>query len=107
MTKEYIREHSKIYGWNLGCLLTKYKEAINEVCMNFCMHNPNLLSDQKTLQVGESGYNYKKGKSRSKRLNPGGDGSSVDKRLKMNKDFHLTRIQELREQIKDKNEQVK
>ena len=113
LTKEYIAENSKIYGRNSERGLTKYQEAMNDVAMKLCLQNPNLLSDRKALleasrkQLDESGYIYKKGKSRSKRLNSGDDDSSVNKRVKVNKDFRLTRITELKEQIKDKSEQVK
>ena len=81
--------------------------------MQLCLHNPNLISDRKALleasrkKLDESGYCYKKGKSRSKRLSTDdGNEPSVNKRSKINKEFHLARIAELQEQIKDKNEQV-
>ena len=81
--------------------------------MQLCLRNPNLLSDRHALieasrkKLDESGYCYKKGKSRSKRLSPddGGD-TSVNKRTKINKEYRLGRIAELQEQIKDKKEQV-
>ena len=113
MTRDYIAESSKIDGRNSECILTKYQESINDVARQLCLQNPNLLSDRKSLleaarkQLDESVYGYKKGRSRSKRLNPDDDGSSGNKRAKVNKEFCLSRIEELKEQIQDKSEQVK
>ena len=113
MTRDYIAENSKVYGHNSERILTKYQESINDVAMQLCLQTPNLLSDRKSLleaarkQLDESGYGYKKGRSRSKRLNPDDDGSSGNKRTKVNKEFRLSRIEELKEQIQDKSEQLK
>ena len=77
------------------------------------MQNPNLLSDRKALleasrkKLDESGYVYKKGKSRSKQFSSDDGESPVNKRGKINKEFRLSRMTELRDQIEDKNEQLK
>ena len=102
--------HSQIFGRNTRRNLTKYEREMNEVSTQLCLQTPNLLSDRKALleasrkKLDESGYGYKKGKSRSKRLTA--DEGSPQKRAKINRDFRLARIAELQEQIKDKKEQL-
>ena len=103
--------HSRIFGRNSQRNLTKYQLEMNEVAMHLCLQNPNLLNDRKALldvsrkKLDESGYCYKKGKSRSKRLSSD-DECSLNKRSKITKEIRLARIAELQEQIKDKKEQV-
>ena len=69
--------------------LTKYQEGINHMVAELCLQNPNLLSDRKSLleasrkKLDESGYGYVKGKSRSKRLNPADDDSSIKREQKL------------------------
>ena len=82
------------------------------MAMELSLQNPNLLGDRKLLleaarkKLDESGYSYRKGKSRSKRLNSDGDGSSVSKRAKINAEYRLSRIDELKDKIKDLSEQL-
>ena len=49
---------------------------------------------------------YKKGKSRSERLSTDDGEPPTKKRTKISKEYRLSRITQLQEQIKDKNEQV-
>ena len=71
-SKDYIAAQSRIYGRNSKGTLTKYQESMNNVAMELCMQNPNLLSDRKALlelsrkKLDETGNMYKKGKSRAK-----------------------------------------
>ena len=66
--------------------LTRYEQQINEASVELCLHNSELLSDCQLLlessrkQVIESGYVYKKGKSRSRKLNPTSPTSPTKKR---------------------------
>ena len=91
-------------------MLAKYQDSINKVAMELCLQNPNLLNDRKELleasrkKLDEAGYAYKKGKSLSK-LFFSDDGEQPVKRVKSNKDFRLSRISQLQEEIKDKTEQ--
>ena len=58
-------------------------------------------------KVDESGYNYKKGKSRSEKLNPDAENpSTTPKRTKITQEFRLGRISELKEKIKDLSDQL-
>ena len=58
-------------------------------------------------KLDESGYCYRKGKSRSRQLSTNDGKECLEKkRAKISKEIRLSRITELQEQIKDKNEQV-
>ena len=84
LSREYIRQIGR--NPNKKAKLTKYQEAINHAVMELCLNNPNLIDDRKALlqaKIGESGYVYKKGKSRSKLLTSGDQDSSVSKRTKI------------------------
>ena len=81
--------------------------------MELCLQkNPNLLNDRRALleasrkKLDESGYAYKKGRSWSKQISSDEGKALPDKRGKINKEFRLSRITELQDQIKDKSECV-
>ncbi len=105
---EYIKERSKIYQ---SSQVTAYQKRINDASEELCLNKPNLLKDRKVLleeartKVHQSGYQYKKGKSRSRKLNTD-DGSTTPKRRKTNALFRLNRIAELDDRIKDLNDQI-
>ena len=68
----YIRQHSLIYRRD-G--LTDYQKRMNKASKELCLNNShlndcNLLMTEARKRVHESGYTYKKGRSRSKTLNP-------------------------------------
>ena len=108
---EYIKEHSKIYGRNSKSNVTVYQQRINDAAEELCLHNHNLLSDRKLLletaraRVHKSGYQYKKGTSRSKSLNPD-DGNTTPKRRKISQDYRFTRMAEVQDRIKDLSDQI-
>jgi hypothetical protein len=82
VNEDYIRKQAMIYGKNSARDLSRYEQRINEASIQLCLQSPNLLSDRTLLLqearrvVDEEGYNYKKGKSRSRALNPQADVSS-------------------------------
>ena len=103
----------KIYGRNSAHNLSRYEQKINEASIQLCLQTPNLLSDRTLLLtearrvVDKEAYNYKKGKSHSRALNPQADASSdPPKRKKINEKYHLSRIEELQERIKDITDQL-
>ena len=109
---EYIIQHSKIYGRNpKSTQVTDYQRRINDASKELCLSNPSLLENRKFLlekareKVDELGYAYKKGKSRSKRLNPY-DGNTTPKRRKIGGEYRLNRITEVTERIKDVTDQL-
>lgn len=115
LSKEYVRTHSQIFGRNPSKMvkLTKYQEAINQSAMELCLQNPTLVDNRKALleasrkKLDNSGYVYKKGKSRSKALTSGSGDSPVTKKTKVNEEYRLSRIAEVQDQIKDKSKQLK
>ena len=110
MNEDYIRKQSQIYGKNSTRNLSKYEELINEASAQLCLQTPN-LSDRTLLLkecrrvVDEEGYDYKKGKSRSRSLNPD-ISSKLPKRKKINEEYRTSRIVELQERIKDITDQL-
>ena len=75
-TEDYIRKQAHIYGRDPKKELTEYQKRINTAAEQLALNNPILLHTRRALleaareMVDESGYVYKKGKSRSKQLNP-------------------------------------
>lgn len=69
------------------------------------MTNRGLLLEQARKKVNDSGYLYKKGKSRSKLLNTD-DEALTPKRRKINQEYRLQRIAELQDKIKDLDERI-
>ena len=69
------------------------------------MTNRGLLLEEARKRVDDSGYVYKKGKSRSKLFNTD-DEVPTPKRRKINQEYRLERIAELQDKIKDLNERI-
>ena len=86
---------------------------MNDAAGDICVQNPIMLSvrgeflELARKRVNDSGYEYKKGKSRSKRF---GSASSVEastpKRPKLDQEFRTKRIQQIKEEVKTINTQV-
>ncbi len=85
-TDDLIREQSRIYGRDPSKRITHYHERINEASFSIAKKNPKL--DHRNLlklaqqQLYESGYQYKKGKSCSKRLREEDESSDTSKEEK-------------------------
>ena len=83
--------------------ITTYQSKINDAAAKLCMETPDLLSDRQKLlelsreQVHKQGYNYRKGKTRSKRFAP--ESSNDQKRPKLSEDVRIRRISQLEEDI--------
>ncbi|KAI8144449.1 hypothetical protein BJV82DRAFT_607377 [Fennellomyces sp. T-0311] len=71
-SREVIISHATIYGKNSNRPLTSYESAINEAAVQLALDNPSLLVNKGNLfemakrKLLDSGYQYKRGKSRSK-----------------------------------------
>ena len=86
---------------------------MNDAAGDICVRNPIMLSMRGELlelarkSVNDSGYEYKKGKSRSKRF---GSASSVKastpKRPKLDQEFRARRMQQIQEEVKTINTQL-
>ena len=70
-----MRMQACLFG-KTGKQLTKYQQKMNEIAGDICVEDPQLLMNKGRLievareKLHESGYVYKKGKSRSKAINP-------------------------------------
>ena len=87
---------------------------VNKAAEELCLQNPELLSDRVKLlelskeRVHEEGYQYRKGASRSKRLQcDTKQKGTTPKRPKISEDVRLRRISQLEEDIKDATDQIK
>lgn len=71
-SRDVIVLHATIYGKNSRRPLTKYENAINEASISLALENPSLLVNKGDLfeqakkRLLENGYQYKRGRSRSK-----------------------------------------
>ena len=100
---ESIRDKAKIYTKSN---LNDYQKRINSASADLCVRNPALLLGKKgdlfTLaqeKVHEDGYQYKKGKSRSKRYIP--EGEAKTKRPRLDSTARHERIVEIQDLISD------
>ena len=107
MDSEYITKASVLYGRNSAVRLNNYQKQMNEVSKRLCMANPDLLTNQGLLiekcrvELHNSGYFYKKGKSRSKAFETSSSDSATPKRQKISDELRTSRISELEDRIKD------
>ncbi len=108
---DYIRVEAKIYGRNNPAQkLTTHQMEVNNAAIELALSDPNLLlSRQKLLElartkVKDDGYNFKKGKSRSKQAQ---SDSPAPKRSKTSETLRAKHITELEEDIKDLDERLK
>ena len=86
---------------------------MNDAAGDICVQNPIMLSVRGELlelarkRVNDSGYEYKKGKSRSKRFGSAGSvEASTPKRPKLDQEFRTKRMQQIKEEVKTINTQV-
>ena len=106
----YIRAKAKIYGHNPAKYITRYHEQINKASVQLALQDPNLLlCRQKLLQLArgkmnEGGYQFKKGRSRSKEYET---ASPIPKRPKTTETLRAKHIQELHEDVKDLSDQLR
>ena len=106
INKDYIRKESKIYGKNSARPLSKYEEQINHASAQLCVRIPDLVRDRAYLLkecrkiLDDEGYAYKKGKSRSRELNPVPDlATCIPKQKIINQDIRLSRITSYRNEL--------
>ena len=92
--------------------MTDYQNRINDVSQEICVKNPTMLRSRQKLLVAcqeevNKTYQFKKGKSRSKRHIAQSDpGSSKPKRKKLTKDFRLERMKAVEEEVKHLKERM-
>ena len=103
---EYITQQSRIYGSKSSHRLTRYQQSVNEAAAKLALAEPSLISSRQTLLdhardlVRESGYEFKKGKSRSKKLIANTE-ITKPKRPKSSEALRIKRIKELEDDFTD------
>lgn len=100
---ESIRDKAKIYT---KANLSDYQKRVNDASADLCVRNPSLLLGKKgdlfklaQEKVYQDGYQYKKGKSRSKRYLPEDD--TQPNRPKLDSNTRRERIMEIQDLISD------
>ena len=91
--------------------LSAYNARINKAVGDLCVRNPSLLSDkgellmQARIAVDQGGYQYKKGKSRSKFYGEQEEGAPT-KRPKLDRALRLERLSQIREEVATISQQL-
>lgn len=86
--------------------LTEWQKKMNEAAFALCMGTPSLTLNRGKLRekarenVNNDGFNYKKGKSHSKKFGAVSTGDSQVKRAKLDSDERRILIEETKESIK-------
>lgn len=105
LEEEEIKSQATIYKKETTRPLNNYQKQINEVAQEICVKNPSMLRNrQKLLEMArirvDESYQFKKGKSRSKRTPP------APKRKKVNQADRLTRMKTLEDDIKNTEQRI-
>ena len=101
-----IRKHSQLF-LKREKPLSSYHTAMNKASAQLCMKDPSLLWNRGSLLeksrkvVDDTGYVYKKGKSRSKYLNPSLEATLIPKRRKVATEERQKRLEAVQEDLKD------
>ena len=104
-----IKEAARIYKNAKLRPLTSYQLKINEAAQEICLSNPSMLRNRQSLleeartRVNET-YDFKKGKSRSKRYAPA--VQSTSKRPKLDQTARLARMSVLEQDIKNIEDRI-
>ena len=105
---EYIIQQSRIYGNKSLNKLTQYQQSVNKAAAELVLAEPSLtrkLLDRARNFVQESGYEDKKGKSRSKKLITDTE-ITKPKRPKSSEALCNQRIKELEDDLTDFKDQL-
>lgn len=93
--------------------LTLYQQRVNDAAGDICVQNPSILTmrgellEQARKNVDQSGYQYKKGKLKSKRFGSASSAkATTSKRPKLDQEFRASRMQQIKEEAKTINTQV-
>ena len=108
VSEEDIRAEATIYKKESTRPLSGYQKRINEVAQDICLKNPSMLRSRSKLleaarKVVDETYQFKKGKSRSKRHNP---PSGLPKRQKVSKTIRLERMKHIEDDIRNIKERI-
>ena len=105
-----ICQQAKIYKKES---ISRYQSAINDAAAAICLKNPAMLTKRGDLlnlarqSVDESGFVYRKGKSRSKSFgSEAGEGAPAPKRPKISQQLRDKRKHNINEDLKCINTQI-
>ncbi len=105
--KDEVKKRSQLYV-ERGKPLSTYHCTMNKAAAQLCLKNPSLLWNRGSLLeearkvVNESGYVYRKGKSRSKHLNPSLETSTTaPKKRKLLTEARVKHLEAVQEDLKD------
>ena len=102
-----IKEKAIIYHKQSKRQLSQYHHQVNTAAQEICLKNPSMLAKKGELLtaaqdlVMERGYKFKKGQDLKKIIS---NDEQKSKKLKINKDLRTQRMDELKEDIKDCND---
>ena len=106
LAEEELRKAAAIYT-KPG--LSDYQQCVNDAALKLCQKNPTVIRNRAELlrlareEVHESGYMYKKSKSRSKRF---GISETTPKRPKSDREFRVRQMKELEEDLEGLNKRI-
>lgn len=90
--------------------LSDYRHQLNRLAGEICLRDPSLLTRKGELvklaqkALNEEGYQYKKGRSRSKVF--GSDSDTAPKRPKLSEEYRQRRLQQIQEENKSINTRI-
>ena len=109
-----LREESKLFGKKATSDdgLSEWQIKMNEAALALCMGTPSLTLNRGELlekareKVDNDGFNYKNGKSRSKKFGAASTGDGKVKRPKLDSGERRSLIEETKESIKEQSEKL-
>jgi hypothetical protein len=112
LNEEEIKEIAKIYKKETNRPLTPYQKSINDAAQLLCLQNPTLLNKKSLLmaearkKIIDEGFQFAKGKSRSKFLMDADEQQPPTKRRKLSKDMRQQRMKDIDEDCQDLTERI-
>ena len=109
ITEEQVREEARIYRKEAKRPLSSYQKKMNDAAEQICLENPSMLRKRSDLveaarsRIIEEGFQFKKGKSRSKKLTTSEPRS---KRIKLTQQVRQTRMKNVEEDIGDIKDRI-
>ena len=107
--QDAIKKEAIIFRQKGERQITRFQALVNDAAQELCLKSPALIAKKGVLlnmaqeKVRNSGYQFKKGKSRSKKA---ASQAPLPKRTKITPDLRAQRISYLQEDIKDINDQL-
>ena len=112
LNEEEVKEMAIIYRKTTSRPLTDYQKRMNSAAQQLCLKSPalvkkwQLLIDEAGKKILEEGFQFVRGKNRSRKGLSRNEGEPKPKRLKMNQVIRDSRMKELEETIKDYDERI-